>query len=277
MFLVTLRSLPSKFWQFHLVFWLAACLLLLVSGVSQGMSFELALHRNVTYALLGVFFSLCFLPIWDRISMTNRGVIVPTLLAFAYALGTLCSVLVNLHQKILFELDIETAYGTTVTTFILGGSLNFSLVLLVWCGFYLSLKRGLSFESGAEEQKAAEAIASIGNVSSYPEFIALEKLNKISLLPIAKISVIKAAGDYIELVCDGETYLKRESISNIESMLNPKSFQRVHRSTIVNLGEVKELEPKGRGDYILSLNSGEKVACSRTYMSKLKNRFDIAI
>lgn len=60
-------------------------------------------------------------------------------------------------------------------------------------------------------------------------------------------------------------------------MLNPKSFQRVHRCTIVNLVEVKELEPKGRGDCIMSLNSGEKVACSRTYMSKLKNRFAIAI
>ncbi len=196
-----------------------------------------------------------------------------SLLVYAYTIGSVSSLLVNHFMIFTFgspEHGFQTGYY-------FGGSLNFSLVMLVWCGFYLSMKRGLSFEEGAEEQKAAKAIASISNLTSYPEFIALERLNKISLLPVAKISLIKASGDYIELTCDGDNYLKRETISNIEKILNPKTFQRVHRSAIVNLGEIKELEPKGRGDYNMILNSGDEVACSRTYMAKLKSRFDIAM
>lgn len=273
MIFIKIRQANAKFWRFHSAFWLAACFILFLSGLSQGMCLEMALSRNVLYALLGFVLALLFLPLWEHATNQNKQLRVVSLLVFAYAVGSVSTLIVNHAMVALF--DLTPAFPKTV--FLFGGALNFSLVMLVWCGFYLSLKQGLSFESGAEEQQAAKAIASISNLTTYPEFIALERLNKISLLPIAKVSLIKASGDYVELTCDGDTYLKRETISNIEKILNPKVFQRVHRSAIVNLNEIRELEPKGRGDYNMVLQTGENVACSRTYMNELKNRLDIAI
>ncbi|XOV77420.1 MAG: LytTR family DNA-binding domain-containing protein [Aestuariibacter sp.] len=237
------------------------------------MTVEMALSRNLIYLFLGLTCCLFFLPLWEYVGNLSYKSIIPTLLLYAYGVGLICSVIVN--YWILFAFDIVLTGSRS--GYIYGGALNFSLVILVWCGFYLSLKTGLNFEQGAEEKKAAEAIASISSLTTYPEYIALERLNKISLLPVSKISLIKAAGDYVELTCDSETYLKRETLSNIHKILNPKTFQRIHRSAIVNLNEIREMEAKGRGDFNIILQSGENVASSRTYMNALKNRIDIAI
>jgi two-component system LytT family response regulator len=153
------------------------------------------------------------------------------------------------------------------------GSLNFSLVTLVWCSFYLAFKHGLRFVKGEEAKKAADAISSISSLSSYPEFIALERNKKIFLLPVDNISVLQGAGDYVEISTDEGSFLKRESLSNMIEMLDPKVFQRIHRSAIVNLHAIRELEPKGKGDYILLLKSGLKISASRSYMKDFKSRF----
>lgn len=233
----------------------------------------MALGRNLLYGVFGFGLSLLFLALWEKFASRRQAVIIAVLLLFAYCTGSLATFVVNQIIYTLFSFQPE---GPQLVI-LFGGALNFSLVILVWCGFYLSMKQGLKFQEGIEERITAEAIASISNLTVYPEFIALEKLGKISLLPISKISLVKASGDYIELFCEGETYLKRETFSNFEKLLNPKMFQRVHRSAIVNLNEVSELHPKGRGDYLMMLNSDESVACSRTYMNELKERLDVAI
>lgn len=237
------------------------------------MSLDMALVRNLMYATLGLNACLSFLPLWEAIATISGRIKVAIMLAFAYGTGIFLSLLVNAVLIYFFEADEN--YSTIAYLF--GGSLNFSLVVLVWCGFYLSLKRGLSFEQGAEEQKTAEAISSISDVTRYPQFMALEKLNKIVLVPVDNISAIRASGDYVELSCEGDTYLKRSTLTSIETLFNPGMFQRVHRSAIVNLNHIQEMEAKGRGDYNIVLNTGEHIACSRTYMEKLKNRLDIAM
>lgn len=211
MFFSMFHQSNTNFWRFQIAFWLVAFVTLFLSGLSQGMSGEMSLTRNALYALLGFGFSLLFIPLWEFVARRSNPEIVSYLLFYAYGGGLFCTVLVNQYLIFLFELTIEHPR----LVYLFGGALNFSLVILVWCGFYLSLKRGLSFEQGAEEQETAKAIASISNLTAYPEYIALERLGKISLLPIAKVSLIKASGDYVEFTCDGddnsknETYLKR--------------------------------------------------------------------
>lgn len=268
-----LRHVTWKFWQFHLMFWGFAFVALLLSGVSQNRPFDLVLFRNLSYLVLGFLSCLAFLPLGERLVRWSNVQSLMVLLVFAYTVGSLASLLVNLSWVLVFD-----APGDRLSvSFLFSGALNFSLIILVWCGFYLTFKQGLGFNSGDEEAKAAEAIASISSLTSYPEFIALERLGKVSLIPFANVSLIKACGDYVEFTCEEETYLKRTTISRMEELLNPAQFQRVHRSAIVNLAEIKEMEAKGRGDYTILLSSGARVACSRSYMNALRERVDIVL
>jgi two-component system LytT family response regulator len=61
----------------------------------------------------------------------------------------------------------------------------------------------------------------------------------------------------------------RETMKSLESMLDPSIFQRVHRSTIVNINRVRRLRPHTNGEYFLSLENGQEVKLSRSYRDRV--------
>lgn len=61
----------------------------------------------------------------------------------------------------------------------------------------------------------------------------------------------------------------RETMNNMEQKLNPDRFTRVHRSYIVNISCIKEIQPWSHGDYIIVLNNNEKINLSRRYKNRL--------
>jgi two-component system LytT family response regulator len=83
------------------------------------------------------------------------------------------------------------------------------------------------------------------------------------------IEWIDAAGDYMCVHAAGETHIMRMTMKGLEQELNPSILQRIHRSTIVNIKQVKALEPHMNGEYFLTLACGHKVKLSRTYKDKL--------
>lgn len=263
------KQLGYEFWRFHLVFWGVTAFIMFLSGLSQNKFYEVALVRNLLYGILGFFTTLLIIPIFDKIKRKKMLSMLSLGVAVSYLIGTVVTLLINpisaaQNGFILWESPWTRWFA---------GSLNFSLVTLVWCSFYLAFKHGLQFVKGDEAQKVAHAISSISSVSTYPEFMALERNKKIFLLPVGNISAIQGAGDYLELSTDEGSFLKRESLSNMVEMLDPKIFQRVHRSAIVNLHAIRELEPKGKGDYTLILKSGSQISASRSYMKDFKTRF----
>jgi two-component system LytT family response regulator len=76
-------------------------------------------------------------------------------------------------------------------------------------------------------------------VVKYPELLALERNKNIVLLPVKQIEVIQGAGDYVEIETSDGDFIKRESLTNMINIHDPISFQRVHRSAIV---QVKTIE-----------------------------------
>jgi two-component system LytT family response regulator len=84
------------------------------------------------------------------------------------------------------------------------------------------------------------------------------------------IQWIDAAGDYMCVHADGETYIMRMTMKQLEKELDPTVLQRIHRSTIVNIGQVKEMQAHINGEYFLTLKCGEKVKLSRSYKNKLR-------
>lgn len=83
------------------------------------------------------------------------------------------------------------------------------------------------------------------------------------------IEWIQADGDYASLHVDGRVYLLRESLHRLTARLNPERFVRVHRSTIVRVDQVAELQLLINRDAVLRLRDGTPVRCSRTYIDRL--------
>lgn len=88
-------------------------------------------------------------------------------------------------------------------------------------------------------------------------------------VPVADIDWIDAAGDYMCIHAEGKTHVVRMTMKALEGELDPARFQRIHRSTIVNLDRVERLSPHTNGEYFVSLVGGAKLKLSRTYKEKL--------
>jgi len=85
------------------------------------------------------------------------------------------------------------------------------------------------------------------------------------------IEWIDAAGDYMCVHAAGETYILRGTMKSLEDQLDPRLFQRVHRSTIVNLERVTRLRPHINGEFFLVLDGGHEIKLSRTYRDKVEH------
>jgi len=93
-------------------------------------------------------------------------------------------------------------------------------------------------------------------------------------LDVAAIDWIDAAGDYMCVHATGQTHVLRATMKELEEMLDPEVFQRVHRSTIVNLARVRSLRPHLNGECFLRLESGQEVKLSRSFRDKVELLLD---
>jgi hypothetical protein len=106
-----------------------------------------------------------------------------------------------------------------------------------------------------------------------PERFLVRKLGKEFLLAAREIEWLQAAGNYVNLHVRGRDYPLRATMAGIEERLDPARFVRVHRSYVVNLDYLAEIEPLETGDARLHLRDGAKVPCSRRYRAALRERF----
>ncbi|MEP7242535.1 MAG: LytTR family DNA-binding domain-containing protein [Gammaproteobacteria bacterium] len=104
----------------------------------------------------------------------------------------------------------------------------------------------------------------------HAEILPIRQGREIVRVPIAGIEWIDAAGDYMCIHAAGNTHILRGTMKDLEEYLDPKLFQRVHRSTIVNLRRVKSLRAHMNGEYFLTLDAGHELKLSRTYRDKVE-------
>ena len=97
------------------------------------------------------------------------------------------------------------------------------------------------------------------------------------LLKTADVEWIEAADYYARIHAAGKSHLLRETMNELESKLDPEVFFRVHRSAIVNLEKVKEIQPYTRGEHVVIMNGGAKVRLSRGRREKLEERLGQSI
>ncbi|MBV7256263.1 response regulator [Pacificimonas sp. WHA3] len=117
--------------------------------------------------------------------------------------------------------------------------------------------------------EAAEAHGEMGgaatDASRYEKLLNIKDRGQIFRIGVESIERIDAAGDYMCIYTGDNTLILRETMKDLEKRLDPRMFQRVHRSTIVNLDQVKEVKPHTNGESFLTLSSGAQVKVSRSY------------
>ncbi len=104
----------------------------------------------------------------------------------------------------------------------------------------------------------------------HPEVLPIRQGRETVRVPVASIRWIDAAGDYMCIHAGSDTHILRGTMKELEELLDPKLFQRVHRSTIVNLRLVKSLRAHMNGEYFLTLDGGHELKLSRTYRDKVE-------
>ncbi len=93
---------------------------------------------------------------------------------------------------------------------------------------------------------------------------------RLVFLDLDDIDWVEAAANYVRLNVGRDSYLLREGIGRVSERLDPSRFARIHRSTIVNIRKIKELQPCDSGEYIAVLRNGKELSCSRGYRLQIQ-------
>lgn len=107
--------------------------------------------------------------------------------------------------------------------------------------------------------------------TKHADRLAIKDGSSITFVVIKDIDWIDAAGDYMCVHVDGVTHIMRTTMKELESKLDPSIFQRVHRSTIVNLHRVEKVSSHINGEFHLILSCGSSLKMSRSYKEKVKH------
>lgn len=105
--------------------------------------------------------------------------------------------------------------------------------------------------------------------SRHLERLVIKHSGRVQLLKTQDIDWIEADGNYVRVHAGKDAHLLRETIGGLETQLHPRKFMRIHRSTIVNLDRIRELQPWFHGEYRIILRDGTELMLSRSYREKL--------
>jgi two-component system LytT family response regulator len=144
-----------------------------------------------------------------------------------------------------------------------------------------------ALEEVAREQRAlrlavsspaggAGLAAAAPNARRYPERILVTRRGHGVFVPLQDIDYVESAGNYVRLHVGTEEHRLRIRLSDMEAQLDPSRFARIHRTVIVNVGAVAEIQPWFSGDAIVILKDGAKLRLSRHYRGAIESTFGLS-
>ena len=127
--------------------------------------------------------------------------------------------------------------------------------------------------SAAGVSRETAEIADLPNGARGPiDRLLVKDDGRMYFVPVSEIDWIEAYGNYARVHTGAHTHLIRETMATLERALDVRRFARIHRSTIVNLDRVKQMDLWGSGDYMVRLADGTQLKLSRWYRDRLEAR-----
>lgn len=109
----------------------------------------------------------------------------------------------------------------------------------------------------------------IGKEKKKIDKFLVKKGQKYFFVPAKEVYCFTAKDKYVQIATENDSYLIRESITNLEENLNSETFKKIHRSTIINVNCVKEIQPWSHGDFIVIMTNGKKLNATRKFRSNI--------
>ncbi|MCU6434383.1 LytTR family DNA-binding domain-containing protein [Undibacterium sp. Jales W-56] len=142
------------------------------------------------------------------------------------------------------------------------------------------------FSQSRFDEALAQARKSLGQTAT-PQSIAIQQLltdtskqlerilirdrGQVHVIPVDKLDYVEAQDDYISIVSEGKSYLKTQSLSELEAQLDPKKFVRVHRSYLINIERLQSVERYSKDSHVALMRSGKQIPISRTGYERMKD------
>ena len=126
--------------------------------------------------------------------------------------------------------------------------------------------------NGDLERRLLELVQDLKSSSPRLERFVVKAGGRVFFVRADEIDWIEAAGNYVKLHVASDAHLFRETMNALEAQLDSEIFFRIHRSHIVNIERVKELQPWFNGEYVVFLKNGTRLTLSRGYREKLQER-----
>jgi two-component system, LytTR family, response regulator len=139
--------------------------------------------------------------------------------------------------------------------------------------FVQSLARAKARLRTREPQDSRQILSLLETIASprrYLKRMAVQSAGKTFFIGVEDVDWIRAAENYVELHVAQARHLILVAMNTLEKSLDPETFVRIHRSLIVNLHRVKEIQPASHGEYVLLLHSGVRLQSGRTYHERVK-------
>ena len=140
--------------------------------------------------------------------------------------------------------------------------------------FRMAVDRALKRKK-METENIEELLGSMRPVrerASYESHIFVQKSEKLFSLAVEEILHLEASGDYTIITTKNDQFVSSSGIGKLEEIMNPEKFIRVHRSTIVNINFLKEIERHFNGGMVVKMQSGKSFPVSRTYAKQIRKR-----
>ena len=107
-----------------------------------------------------------------------------------------------------------------------------------------------------------------------PDRFIIKSGGRVVFLRVEEIDWMSNVGNYVRLHVGRDSHYLRETMTGMEAKLDPDRFMRIHRSTIVNLDRVKEVQPWAKGEYVVIMRDGTRLIMSRRYRERLNERLN---
>lgn len=104
----------------------------------------------------------------------------------------------------------------------------------------------------------------------FPRRIVVKEGSRVHIIPVERLDYAESQDDYVSLHSQGKSYLKEQTISSLETALDPQRFVRIHRSVIVNLERIAKIEPYAKDSRLVILSDGTQLPVSRAGYERLR-------
>ena len=128
--------------------------------------------------------------------------------------------------------------------------------------------------NGNVDERLLSLLSDLKAEKEYPERFVLKTAGRVYFVKTTEIDWVEAAGNYVKLHVGSDSHMLRDTMTNIEKKLPPEKFLRIHRSRVVNIDRIKELNPLFSGDYLVKLDDDTELTLSRNYHDRLTELFE---